>query len=442
GWDIRNSGATAIDFLTSGDSARLNDPSHQGAFGHPPESFDDTVGTGAPASPQGLVPLPCPTNATAAGACHPVPSAERQGHLYGGTITGGPCTSVCGAVNGPEGDYTVNNSSSTMVITFHPTSSTAVFEYGGHIATAAVWGQGNSAGGISGSPYHGRVTALIADGQSFGVGNQDRSLKASAGVIPASLTLTQTAGTQNVCNGSSTQVTYTYTVNNTGQVAVSGSVVDDNGTPGNTADDVTVGSFNNLQPGASQPFTHTFTLTGSRTNIATATATTTQNQSTTAQATATVNGHVCTISLTKTPSQTSVCKGKSVTYTYVVTNNSDGFAWTGKLTDDTITLPAGAASFTLAPNGSQTFTASAAITGSVTNHATASGAFNDPASTSASANAQATVTGHVCTISLTKTPDKTSVCNGTSVTYTYVVTNHSDAFTRTGSLTDDTITLP
>src|SRR5262249_61195997 len=83
------------------------------------------------------------------------------------------------------------------------------------------------------------------------------------------------------------------------------------------------------------------------------------------------------------------------------------------------------ASFTLAPSGSQTFTASAAITGSVTNKATASGAFNDPASTSASANAQATVVGHVCTISLTQTPDQTSVCNGTSFTYTYMVTNNS-----------------
>src|SRR5262249_56895749 len=108
--------------------------------------------------------------------------------------------------------------------------------------------------------------------------------------------------------------------------------------------------------------------------------------------------------------------------------------WTGSLTEATITLTAGAASFTLAPNGSKTFTASSAITGTVTNKATASGAFNDPASTSASANAQATVVGHVCTISLTKTPDKTSVCNGDTVTSNYVVTNNSDAFTWTRSL--------
>src|SRR5438093_1414220 len=40
-------------------------------------------------------------------------------------------------------------------------------------------------------------------------------------------------------------------------------------------------------------------------------------------------------------------------------------------------------------------------------------------------SASATVTAHKCSISLTKTPDKTDICSGanTSVTYTYVVTN-------------------
>src|SRR5262249_58575785 len=110
-----------------------------------------------------------------------------------------------------------------------------------------------------------------------------------------------------------------------------------------------------------------------------------------AMATVTVTGG--TMSLTKTPDKTSVCNGDTVTYTYVVTNNSDAFTWTGSLTDDTITLPAGAASFSIPAGQSKTFTASAAITGSVTNKATASGAFNDPASTTASANVQATDVG-------------------------------------------------
>jgi hypothetical protein len=75
----------------------------------------------------------------------------------------------------------------------------------------------------------------------------------------------------------------------------------------------------------------------------------------------------------------------------------------------------------------------------VTNKATASGVFDDPASSVATADASATVTGHNCTISLTKTPDITEVCQGseTVVTYTYVVTNNSNFFTWTGTLTDD-----
>src|SRR5262249_59926507 len=100
----------------------------------------------------------------------------------------------------------------------------------------------------------------------------------------------------------------------------------------------------------------------------------------------------------------------------VVTKSSGGFTWWVWLSGDAIALPAGAASFSLAPNGSQTFTASGAITGTVTNKATASGAFNDPASTTASANAQATVTGHVCTIRSAEPPEGKAVSNGTSVT--------------------------
>src|SRR5262249_10507584 len=178
-------------------------------------------------------------------------------------------------------------------------------------------------------------------------------------------------------------------------------------------------------------------ITGSVTNKATASGAFSDPASTTASANAqaTVVGHVCTISLTKTPDKTSVCNGDTVTYTYVVTNNSDAFACTGSLTDDTITLPDGATSFSIPAGQSKTFTTSSAITGTVTNKATASGAFNDPASTTASANAQATVVGHVCTISLTKTPSVTTVCAGqnTQVTYTYVVKNNSDAFTASGT---------
>jgi len=46
---------------------------------------------------------------------------------------------------------------------------------------------------------------------------------------------------------------------------------------------------------------------------------------------------------------------------------------------------------------------------------------------------------HVCEIEVTKTPAQTDVCNGSTVEYTYKVTNKSDFFTWTGSLSDSVL---
>jgi hypothetical protein len=256
-------------------------------------------------------------------------------------------------------------------------------------------------------------------------------------VYPA-ISLTKTPSVTDVCNGSNTQVTYTYVVTNNspGGGSVDGSVVDDNGTPGNTADDVTVGTFTKLAAGASQTYTHVFTVNGTRTNVATATATDANGQKATATATATVTGHDCTITITKKTTTPDICKGSTASYEIVVTNNSDKFSWTGSVVDDKLgTLDA---SLTLGPGASKTYTpTSGPLTAETTNTVKADGKFDDPASTSASATASATVKVHDCTITITKKTTTPDICKGSTASYEIVVTNNSDKFSWTGSVVDD-----
>ena len=64
----------------------------------------------------------------------------------------------------------------SVTVSFTATDSRVVVAWGGHIASQIDWGAGNSAGSISGSPYHMRLLDLDGDG----LGNMDRSLKASS----------------------------------------------------------------------------------------------------------------------------------------------------------------------------------------------------------------------------------------------------------------------
>src|SRR5437867_1250880 len=69
----------------------------------------------------------------------------------------------------------------------------------------------------------------------------------------------------------------------------------------------------------------------------------------------------------------------------------------------------------------------------------ADGAFDDPADSKAKETALATVTCHAGDITLSQTVSQASICNRavTSVTYTYDITNTSDSFSWSGTLTDN-----
>src|SRR5439155_22196226 len=110
--------------------------------------------------------------------------------------------------------------------------------------------------------------------------------------------------------------------------AASGTLVDDNGTPGNPGDDATA-SWGPLAPGTTQTLTRprTLNITGPLINTARATGTTGPggSASVSAQDTAIVVPHRCDIAVLKSVTPSHVCAGRdaSVTYTYTVGNTGD-----------------------------------------------------------------------------------------------------------------------
>src|SRR5262249_43353290 len=125
------------------------------------------AGQCTPAAPVAQLPIPPPNFGTVCGTA--------------GTFTG---TQVPGAFKmwGPGGStftgftYLSQNVSAfgacttTLSITFSiPAAQTVVIAWGGHIASQADWGAGNSASFISGSPYHMSLGTLDGSPQ----GSQD-----------------------------------------------------------------------------------------------------------------------------------------------------------------------------------------------------------------------------------------------------------------------------
>jgi hypothetical protein len=109
-------------------------------------------------------------------------------------------------------------------VTFHADVSNPVLAWGGHVAWQGDWGAGNSAGGISGSPYHMRFIEL--DGQG---GNQDRSLSADAVIPSGALFIVKEVDTFDGTD-SSTQA-FPFTVSRD-FASLSFDLVDDNDGPG------------------------------------------------------------------------------------------------------------------------------------------------------------------------------------------------------------------
>ena len=169
GYDTIDSGAHAYDYLTA---------------------YDRTESTAAPCS--GIVPcaggssFPIPADTTIAFANSSSTQAPGAITIWNGTIT-----SIVYGSSDAAGKRSV-------IVTFTATNSTVLLAWGGHIASQIDWGVGNSAGSISGSPYHMRLLDLDNDG----LGNMDRSLAAAA-VAPVPATFTTQASAASISLGQS-----------------------------------------------------------------------------------------------------------------------------------------------------------------------------------------------------------------------------------------------
>ena len=177
-WDVRHSGANAIDFITH--YQRISETIEPcGPANHP----EDIVAGCNPASfttfdipaPTGVNP-PLPNLPQA--FFNLLPVAQRRMTMYNGTINSMVYTE-------PQGDLSVAQSSTRVTVNFTATTATVVMAWGGHIARSFDWGAGKAASGISGSPYHTRLISLDGSG-----GNQDRSLSANAVQPPPGCALT------------------------------------------------------------------------------------------------------------------------------------------------------------------------------------------------------------------------------------------------------------
>jgi hypothetical protein len=447
-YDVIHSGKHAIDYLTGND--RWQPPETTVAAN--PDTPTATGSATLVGIPQPLTNVQVdPSQTLASGNCQKagggatqqpvtsflaVPAAERNMEFY--NVSGTPTLSYVGPA--PSLLATNGDQQQQIQAVFIANSAGIVtLSWGGHIASRLDWGCADgptSAGGISGSPYHMRLIDLVVNNNHINLGNTDRSLSAGAVVTPPNVSLSKTPSATNVCNGNT--VDYQYVVSNTGIVAISGTVRDDNGTPGNTGDDFDVGTYTNLAGGANATFNRLgVTINGTVTNIARTTATSGDGLTATAQATATVTGHVCTITVTKSADADSVCSGHSTTYDFSITNNSS-FNWSGSLIDDVVGTIADPLSLTPGETKSFLNVAGPNLTQNTTNTVTAAGAFDDPDATATNDTASDTVNVSDCTITVTKSADADQVCSGDSTTYDFSITNNS-GFNWTGSLIDDVV---
>jgi hypothetical protein len=190
-WDTTQSGKHALDYLTSYNRTE--------STANPCSGVTCSGGTST-------LTIPIDPNVTGAGVTQvsgqsftafgaTFPANGAVVSNSGGNLCGG---STC-TISANPSSYSLNGtyagtSQTELALYFTANSSTVVIAWGGHIARRLDWGAGNSAGDISGSPYHMRVIDFqCSNVDNCSSGNMDRSLNANAVTVPASITIVKQA---------------------------------------------------------------------------------------------------------------------------------------------------------------------------------------------------------------------------------------------------------
>ncbi len=225
-WDTKDQNGHAIDYITH--YQNLNNPtgSHLVTFGHGAEVVDPTLGTSFSGAPNLFqIPAPSSTGSEVTGqpglsfAALPTVGYTNNPNITKMAIWGGTITALNYVYQNAQ-DATTASTKTRLDISFtSANASTALIAWAGHIAAEYDWGAGRGATGVSGSPYHTRLISIDGGG-----GNQDRSLKATAviipppvcGISPAQLACPETATLTFSATGASTglNVSYVWTLTN------------------------------------------------------------------------------------------------------------------------------------------------------------------------------------------------------------------------------------
>jgi hypothetical protein len=188
-YDTVVSGLHAIDYLGSFDTTETTSPTATAFHANNSDPCGDILPAinCDPSAPASSYPIP-PANLTNCNGSLGTAPTQIAGSMkiFGDNspvITG--VSYVAENVAGGGGSCTTS-----IAITFTTTGpGTVVLAWGGHIASEAEWGNGNSATFISGSNYHMHQDSLVSNGvNQNGVGSQDRSLSTSAVVFTPSIT--------------------------------------------------------------------------------------------------------------------------------------------------------------------------------------------------------------------------------------------------------------